>query len=63
MDIYKLNYGHYKTSFYKCLNVVKMNFLNEWNLWNYKLWSYKWNFISNRFIKFIKLSKEWILDK
>ena len=30
MDIYKLKYRHYKTSFYKCLNEVKTNFVNEW---------------------------------
>ena len=29
MDIYKLKYGHYKTSFYKCLNEVKMNFIGN----------------------------------
>ena len=47
MDICKLKYLNYKTSFYKCLNEVKMDCIREWN------------FISSRFIKFIKLLKEW----
>ena len=61
MDIYKLKYLNYKTSFYKCLNEVKMDCISELNLQNYKRLNYKLNFINSKIIKFIKLLKEWFL--
>ena len=32
MNICKLKRWNYKMRFYKCLNEVKMKFINEWNL-------------------------------